>query len=149
MTWTYLALGSNQGDRLANLRLAIRKLEENGNVEVEAKSRIYQTQSVGTGGEGYFLNAVIHAETWLSAPELLGVTQRIELEMGREAPSEVGAHRSGARPIDIDILLFGDENFSTRELEIPHPRALYRPFVLRPLLDILKGGWIKPTEMEL
>lgn len=148
MTLVYLALGSNQGDPLANLRLAVQKLEQSS-LEVATKSRIYRTQSVESGGEGDFLNAVIFAETWLSAHELLRNIHQIEAEMGRAAPSTLGAHRSGARAIDIDILHFGDETFATPELEIPHPRALLRPFVLRPLLDILKVGWTAATDLEL
>ncbi len=143
MTTVYLALGSNLGNRLENLRFAKRKLIENG-VKIEATSKIYQAQSVETGGEGNFYNAAIRARTVLTAPETLRVCARIECEAGREtAPS--GVHRSGARALDIDILLFGDQNFDAPELEIPHPRALSRNFVLAPLLDVLEGGWIEET----
>lgn len=141
MTTVYLALGSNRGNRLKNLRFALEKLAQNG-VVIEAKSTIYQAQSVETGGEGDFYNAALRARTELSAPQLLEICTSIEKEAGREtAPS--GVHRSGARALDIDILLFGNQTFDSPELEIPHPRALGRNFVLRPLLDVLAGGWVE------
>ncbi len=145
-TTVYLALGSNLGDRLANLRFALEKLAQNG-VEIEAKSKIYSSQSVESGGEGDFLNAALRARTALMAPELLEVCLRIEAEVGRQTPLP-GAHRSGARALDLDILRFGDEIHASPKLEIPHPRALSRPFVLRPLLDVLEGGWVEATELE-
>lgn len=146
MPTIYLALGSNFGDRSAHLQLALKKLGRNG-VEIEAKSKIYASQSVESGGEGDFLNAAIRARTALTAPQLLELCLRIEADAGRQSPIP-GAHRSGARAIDIDILLFGEEVHTAPELEIPHPRALYRPFVLRPLLDVLECGWIEETEHQ-
>ncbi len=147
MKTVYLALGSNLGDRLHNLRFALEKLEQSG-VVIEAKSKIYAAQSVEGGGEGDFFNAAIRARTSLSALQLREVCENIEAEAGRAAPAR-GQHRSGARCLDIDILLFGDETFATPELEIPHPRALRRNFVLLPLLDVLQGGWIKESEETL
>jgi 2-amino-4-hydroxy-6-hydroxymethyldihydropteridine diphosphokinase len=124
-------------------------LEEVGGLVVEAKSKIYETQSVEGGGDNDFSNAVIRVTTSLSAHELLDIIHRVERQLGREEPAAIGAHRGGIRPIDIDILLFGDETFDSPELEIPHPRALRRNFVLMPLLDVLKGGWIRETRNEL
>ncbi|MBW3637179.1 MAG: 2-amino-4-hydroxy-6-hydroxymethyldihydropteridine diphosphokinase [Armatimonadetes bacterium] len=148
MKTVYLALGSNLGDRLGHLRFALQKLEQNG-VVIEAKSKIYAAQSVEGGGEGDFFNAAIRARTDLCAPQLREICENIEAEAGRAAPPRRGGHRSGARCLDIDILLFGDETFATPELEIPHPRALRRNFVLRPLLDVLQGGWIRESEETL
>lgn len=139
MNEIYLALGSNRGDRLANLRLAVEKLGESG-VFVEKKSKIYQTQSVENGGDGDFLNAVVRAQFSGQARALLTICQRIEAEMGREMPP-----RSGARSIDLDILLFGDEIHANGDLTIPHPRMNARAFVLRPLLDVLTGGWVEES----
>jgi 2-amino-4-hydroxy-6-hydroxymethyldihydropteridine diphosphokinase len=68
----------------------------------------------------------------------MAVTQEIEIALGRPQPP-----RHGARLIDIDILLFGDERIDTPELQIPHPRMLHRAFVLRPLSDVLEGGWVR------
>ena len=135
MTIVYLALGSNLGERLDNLRFALTQLESVG-VRVLARSKVYASPSVGTGGQGEFLNAVARVETELSALELLKVCQQIELAAGRGLPI-AGEHRVGPRALDLDILLFGDQTCQTPELEIPHPRALGRTFVLRPLLDVL------------
>jgi len=146
VTTVYLALGSNLGNRLKNLRFALQKLEQRG-VMIEAKSKIYRAQSVETGGEGDFYNAAIRARTEVSAPQLLEICGSIEKEAGRETAPR-GVHRSGARALDIDILLFGDQTFDSPELEIPHPRALGRNFVLRPLLDVLAGGWVKEANEQ-
>lgn len=151
MTTAYLALGSNQtsrqGDALENLRFALRQLAAQPQLEIAARSQIYRTQSVEGGGENDFLNAALRIETALSPHELLDVTQRIEIECGRE-PSQSGQHRHGARVLDIDILLFGEAEVNDARLELPHPRLGYRAFVLRPLLDVLAGGWVETTELE-
>ena len=137
MTMAYLALGSNIGDRAANLHAACEHLERNGAVEIVAKSRIYETQSVESGGPGDFLNAALRVRTTLTAMQLLHWVQEVETELGRPQPP-----RHGPRLIDIDILLFGKETIDTPELQVPHPRMFYRAFVLRPLCDVLEGGWI-------
>lgn len=139
MTIAYLALGSNLGDRAANLRGAVTQLERVG-VRVAAKSKIYCSTSIGSGGEGEFLNAALRIETGLSAPELLKMCQRVEASLGRRTPATAGAKREGPRTIDVDILLFGDETHDSPTLQIPHPRALSRDFVLRPLLDVLQSA---------
>jgi len=139
MTIAYLALGSNLGDRAANLRGAVAQLERIG-VRVVAQSKIYRSDSVGSGGEGEFLNAVVRIETGLNAPELLKMCQRVEWSAGRRAPATAGEKRVGPRALDVDILLFGDETHDSPTLQIPHPRALSRDFVLRPLLDVLQSA---------
>lgn len=137
-TKIYLALGSNIGDRLANLREACARLERHPALRIEARSRVYETQSVESGGEAAFLNAALRA-TWNgSATALLRCTQSIEERMGRRAPP-----RHGPRLIDIDILIFGDRVIQTSELTIPHPRMTQRAFVMRPLCDVLENGWIR------
>jgi len=142
MTRAYLSLGSNIEPRLKYLQSAMDWLDQQDGVRVVAKSRLYETQSVESGGEGAFLNAVLRVETSLGAHELMALCQRIEVLCGR--PDALpGEHREGPRPLDVDILLFGDERHDAPELEIPHPRALSRAFVLRPLLDVLEGGWVR------
>lgn len=141
MTIAYIALGSNLGDRVQHLRFGVAALEDAG-VRVAARSAIYQTESVETGGEGEFLNAAIRVETALSALELLELCQSIEARTGRERPLP-GAHRMGPRALDLDILLYGEQTYSSPELKIPHPRALGRTFVLRPLLDVLQGARVE------
>lgn len=143
MTTAYLALGSNRGDRLAHLRGAVRGLEAAG-VQVAARSQIYTTESVEGGGEGDFLNAVLRVRTFLDARGLLLLTSNLEIEAGRPS-GEAGAHRGGPRVLDIDILLFGEEIHHEPDLQIPHPRMGHRAFVLRPLLDVLEGGWVRDS----
>ena len=139
MTIAYLALGSNLGDRHANLRNAVTQLERVG-VRVAAKSKIYRSISIGSGGVGEFFNAALRIETNLSAPELLKMCQRVEATAGRRAPATAGDKRVGPRALDVDILLFGDETHDSPSLQIPHPRALGRDFVLMPLLDVLQSA---------
>lgn len=143
--WTtaYLALGSNQGDRAANLQRACHLLETGESLHIAAHSLIYETQSVEGGGPDDFLNAALRVETTLTAFELLCEIRRIEGTMGRPQPP-----RSGTRLIDIDILFYGDETIETPELTIPHPRMWRRAFVLRPLSDVLEGGWVKPAKEQ-
>lgn len=142
----FLALGSNEGDRLEHLRFARAELARCG-VRIEAKSKIYQSQSVGSGGEGDFLNAVLRGRTSLPALELLAACQEIERRAGRELPAFEGAKRAGTRALDIDILLFEGEVCATPALQLPHPRALERSFVLRPLLDVLDSGGVLATDL--
>lgn len=145
MKTAFLALGSNQGDRLSHLQFAVQRLQASG-VQVVDKSRIYVSQSVEGGGEGDFLNAVLRVETSLETPELLALCQDIEVEAGRER-ARAGEHRGGVRALDIDLVLVGEEIWMAPELEVPHPRALRRNFVLRPLLDVLPGGWLEKTDL--
>lgn len=147
MTLVFLALGSNLGDRLANLQFAVQELEGRG-VNVDAKSKIYRSESVGSGGEGEFLNAVLRGQTALSPLELLGVCQMVEELAGRAKPTHEGAKREGQRALDIDILLFGDQVSDTPILQLPHPRALERPFVLLPLLDVLDSLGVSQANLE-
>lgn len=147
MKTAYLALGSNLGDRLAHLRFAAAQLEENG-VIVAARSKVYEAQSVEGGGEGDFLNAALRVQTALDAPGLWELCARIEVRAGRER-AVAGTHRGGARALDVDVLWFDGQKWNEAALEIPHPRALGRPFVLRPLLDVLEGGWLRETSLSL
>ena len=143
MTTAYLALGSNVGDRLGNFRQAVSQLDVNAGIYVEAKSRIYETQSVEGGGDADFLNAVVRIRTSLSAEQLLTAVREIEEQLGRPQPP-----RHGPRLIDIDILIYGDERIETEVLSVPHPRMYRRAFVLKPLLDVLEGGWVNETNLD-
>jgi 2-amino-4-hydroxy-6-hydroxymethyldihydropteridine diphosphokinase len=135
MTETYLGLGSNLGDRAANLWEAARRLCEVPGCTVERLSLLYETAPVGPQNQGWFLNAVVRADVSLSPRELLAAAKRIELEMGRQ-PSE----RWGPRLIDIDLLLFSDESIQSDDLIVPHPELWNRRFVLVPLADVLPIG---------
>ena len=143
MTSAYLALGSNVGDRLANLKRAAQFLQASKDIEIEAYSGIYETQSVEGGGPDDFLNAALRIRTSLSARELLETIGAIETKIGRPQPP-----RHGPRLIDIDILIFGEEEIQEPDLQVPHPRMHYRAFVLRPLLDVLEGGWAQKTNLS-
>lgn len=143
MTPAYLALGSNVGNRLANLRQAAKLLDASEGITVEALSNIYETQSVEGGGPDDFLNAAMRITTSLSARELLEVIGKIETKIGRPQPP-----RHGPRLIDIDILIFGEEEIQEPDLQVPHPRMHRRAFVLKPLLDVLDGGWTQQTNLS-
>src|SRR5690625_1290338 len=125
----YLGLGTNLGDREANLRRALRALTEIA--EIEAISSIYGTAPVGHLDQPDFLNLVLAARTTLEPAKLLAETQRIEHELGRER-----SFCNAPRTIDIDLLLYDDQRISTPTLTVPHPRMKERGFVLRPLVEI-------------
>jgi 2-amino-4-hydroxy-6-hydroxymethyldihydropteridine diphosphokinase len=125
----YLALGSNIGNRLANLKNAISNLTPQLNVK--KKSPVYETPPWGFKEQTAFLNQVIMAETYLEPEALLGHLKRLETALGRE-PS----FQNGPRLIDMDILFFDDLIIDSPPLVIPHPRLHQRAFVLVPLNDI-------------
>ena len=127
MKTVYLGLGSNLGDRQAQLREALDRLEA-AEVRILRRSPVYETEPQDVRDQGWFLNAVIEAETELFPMQLLARTQKIEREMGRQC-IKIG----GPRTIDIDILLYGNFVIRTPQLEIPHPRMTERRFVLEPL----------------
>lgn len=133
MTRVYLALGSNLGDRLANLRAAVAAIEERG-IAVTARSSVWETPPV-PAGQPPFLNAAVATETGMDPLALLREIKAIEHALGRRP----GPHW-GPRPIDIDILFHGDERIGMPELTVPHPRLTERAFVLAPLADITRGA---------
>jgi 2-amino-4-hydroxy-6-hydroxymethyldihydropteridine diphosphokinase len=124
----YLGLGSNLGDRSGNLNLAIDFLKER--VKIDKSSPIYDTAPVGETNQPRFLNMVLQVSTRLPAPALLFMAKGIEAKLGR-VPINT------PRPIDIDILFYGDQVINTPpQLIVPHPRLVERAFVLVPLADI-------------
>ena len=125
----YLALGSNLDDRLANLKQAITALSPQ--MEVKAKSRVYETPPWGYTEQSTFLNQVIKASTYLEFEPLLKHIKRLEIALGR-TPS----FKNGPRLIDVDILFYDDLVLNTASLVIPHPHMHERGFVLLPLMDI-------------
>ena len=130
MTITYLSLGSNLGDRAANLRAAISALPA-AKVNVRKVSSFYETEPVDYLDQPWFLNCAVEGETESLPIELLHSVREIETRL-----SSKKAFRKGPRILDIDILLFGDQSVNTPELQIPHPRMLARKFVLAPLAEI-------------
>jgi 2-amino-4-hydroxy-6-hydroxymethyldihydropteridine diphosphokinase len=128
----YLGLGSNEGDRLGNLRAARNALVLY-EVLVEAVSSVYETAPQGELlDQADFLNACVRVRTALGPEELLDAAKAIERELGREP----GGVRHGPRPIDVDVLLLGDLEYSSRRLTLPHREVTRRRFVLEPLLEL-------------
>jgi 2-amino-4-hydroxy-6-hydroxymethyldihydropteridine diphosphokinase len=130
MPTVYLSLGSNVGNREANLRAAIDALAPAG-VRVKQVSSIYETEPVDYLDQPWFLNGVVEAETELTPQALLQALRSIESQLGSQKQFV-----KGPRKIDLDILLYGSETINTPELQIPHPRMHLRRFVLAPLVEI-------------
>jgi 2-amino-4-hydroxy-6-hydroxymethyldihydropteridine diphosphokinase len=126
----YLSLGSNVGDREANLRGGIAALPGAG-VRVTRVSAFYETEPVDYLEQAWFLNCVVEGETEVPAMELLRELRQIETRMGSKK-----LLAKGPRLMDMDILLYGQETIDTPELQVPHPRMQLRRFVLVPLAEI-------------
>ena len=137
----HLGLGSNVGDRRANLQAAVDRLPEHG-MRVLASSSVYDTEPVGEVlDQPEFLNAVIRIDTELEPEALLDACKAVERSLGREA----GGVRHGPRPIDVDVLLLEDLVYESDRLRLPHREVTTRRFVLVPLLELdpdvtLPGG---------
>jgi 2-amino-4-hydroxy-6-hydroxymethyldihydropteridine diphosphokinase len=127
----YIGLGSNLGDRAANLRAALAELNQ-GNMRVLRCSSFHETQPVGgPPGQKAYLNAVCEVDTQLDPRALLERLQMIEARLGR-----VRTVRNGPRTLDLDLLLYRDYVIDEPELTVPHPRMWERSFVLDPLAEI-------------
>ncbi len=131
MNDVYLSIGTNIGDRKRNLQEAVRLLTEAEDIEVIRVSSIYETAPVGYVDQDAFLNIVVYVKSTKSAEEMLAVCQYIEQELGR-----VRLIRWGPRSIDLDILLYNQENIESEHLIVPHARMYERAFVLVPLMEI-------------
>jgi len=125
----YIGLGTNLGDRIANLREAGQRLS--AIVNIERASQLYVAAPLGYVRDDAFVNAVIRGTTTLKAMELLEMMQAIEAAMGRRSGVQFGP-----RPIDLDLLFYGAIQMETRKLTVPHPRMAQRAFVLKPLAEI-------------
>jgi 2-amino-4-hydroxy-6-hydroxymethyldihydropteridine diphosphokinase len=126
----YLGLGSNVGDREANLREALERLEA-AETRVVRRSSLYETQPLDLRDQPWFLNAVVEVETDLFPLQLLANIRNVEREMGRRRVTP-----KGPRNIDIDILFYGRSLIATADLQVPHPRIAQRRFVLEPFSEI-------------
>jgi 2-amino-4-hydroxy-6-hydroxymethyldihydropteridine diphosphokinase len=139
---TYIALGSNLGDRRATLDNALAAMDAREGIRVVAVSTFIETDPVGgPDKQGAYLNGAVALDTDLSPQELLDALQAIEADFGRDRSREA---RWGSRTCDLDILLYGDEMIDTPTLTIPHPRMAERAFVLVPLAEIAADA-IHPT----
>ncbi|MGB2589942.1 MAG: 2-amino-4-hydroxy-6-hydroxymethyldihydropteridine diphosphokinase [Candidatus Acidiferrum sp.] len=130
MPIVYLSLGSNLGDREANLRSAIEALAP-ADIDVKKVSSIYETEPVDYLDQPWFLNCVVEAETELDAHALLRALNSIESRLGSKKEFS-----KGPRKIDLDLLLYGSETIDTSDLQVPHARMAQRRFVLAPLVEI-------------
>ncbi|MBQ9170635.1 MAG: 2-amino-4-hydroxy-6-hydroxymethyldihydropteridine diphosphokinase [Bacteroidaceae bacterium] len=133
----YLSLGSNLGDREDMLHRAIALIDERVGM-VQRVSTFIETEPWGFQSKHPFLNAAVMVRTTLSPIECLDRTQQIERELGRKKKSKGGVYHD--RPIDIDLLLYGDLHLSTPRLTLPHPHMQERDFVMIPLREILPSA---------
>lgn len=129
----YLGIGTNLGDRTANLRCAVDRINEQAG-HVLACSSFIETEPWGFSSDNAFLNAVVEIDTPYTPHELLRMTQEIERAMGRKHKSVDGVYKD--RIIDIDILLYGDLTVNDAQLTVPHPLMWQRRFVYEPLWEI-------------
>ena len=128
---SYIALGSNKGDRFEHLTRAIQEIIQDKNNNIENVSSIYETLPYGYKNQGNFYNAVIKIKTSYELIELLDLLKSIENKIGRKE-----SVKWGPREIDIDILFFNDLIFSNNRITVPHKEAAKRDFVLIPLSEI-------------
>ncbi|MCU0453965.1 MAG: 2-amino-4-hydroxy-6-hydroxymethyldihydropteridine diphosphokinase [Bacteroidetes bacterium] len=131
MARCYIGLGSNTGDRVGYLRSAVGELKAMLDVEVRKVSSIFETEPVGRKDQPDFLNAVAEIRTELPPAVLLERLKHVELRLGRTA-----SERWGPREIDLDLLFWGDQMLTGPPVDVPHPEAWRRRFVLAPLAEI-------------
>jgi 2-amino-4-hydroxy-6-hydroxymethyldihydropteridine diphosphokinase len=127
----YIGIGSNLGDRRANIDRAMELIGLNKGLRLLAASSVYETDPIGGPRQGKFLNGVFKIETGLGPARLLDELKSIERRLGRKK-----GVKNGPRAIDLDILLFGNKKINKRRLKIPHPRMYEREFVLRGLREL-------------
>ena len=132
MTEVYIGIGSNLGDRIANISRAVALFSSYGNIEL--MSSVYETEPEGLKGQPDFLNCVIKAQIEIDPARLLAVLKKIEKEMGRKR-----GRRNGPRLIDLDLLFYNNRVIDTPDLTVPHPRLPQRAFVLVPMVEIARG----------
>jgi 2-amino-4-hydroxy-6-hydroxymethyldihydropteridine diphosphokinase len=132
----YVALGSNLGDREATIRAALAALDEEPGIRVAAVSRLIDTDPVGVEDQPRYLNGVASVETELPPRSVLALLLDLERRFGRIRDA---SRPHGPRTLDLDLLLYGDEEIDEPGLTVPHPRLHEREFVLGPLAEIAPG----------
>jgi 2-amino-4-hydroxy-6-hydroxymethyldihydropteridine diphosphokinase len=142
VTVAYLALGANLGDRPRAITRALDALQAAG-VQIAARSPLYETDAVAPDPQPPYLNGAARVETDLPAQVLLELCLDVERALGRVRPP---GQPAAARPIDVDLLLYGDDVIDEPpDLVVPHPRLLARPFVRVPLADVALPGLVHPV----
>lgn len=126
----YIGIGANLGDAHANVLRALQLLSQLPHTQLVEQSALFRTAPIDAGGDDY-INAVVRLDTSLSPDALFAALQQLERDFGRARP-----FRNAPRTLDLDILLYGDQEIHTSALDIPHPRMIQRAFVLLPLLQI-------------
>ncbi len=130
MVAAYIGIGANLGNAALTVREALTALQQLPLTQLSASSSLFGSAPVDAGGDD-FVNAVARLDTHMGAETLLAELQKIELTFGRERP-----FRNAPRTLDLDLLLYGQEEIHSARLEVPHPRMTARAFVLLPLLQI-------------
>jgi 2-amino-4-hydroxy-6-hydroxymethyldihydropteridine diphosphokinase len=138
----WLGLGSNMGDRMANLNRAVEFVLAHPKLTLIQGSQVYETAYVGPGKQDDYLNACLEIRSEVPLLDLLAGFQDLEMSLGRQADGHMKP-----RPLDVDILLANDREVSVKRLEVPHPRLQERLFVLAPLAEIA-GEKIIPNSGE-
>jgi 2-amino-4-hydroxy-6-hydroxymethyldihydropteridine diphosphokinase len=133
MSFVFLGLGSNIGDKKENLLKTVAKISRHKHIKLIKCSSFYKTPPVGFKEQEPFLNCVLKIETDLSIYDLLKVTQEIEKSVGRKK-----TFKWGPRVIDVDILFYDNDKIDEPELKVPHPLVSERAFVLLPFAEIEK-----------
>ncbi len=133
MITCYIGLGANLGDAHHTVKSAIVKLGKIPHCRLLGQSNLFLSAPLEADGDD-FCNAVVELSTSLAAHDLLSALQEIELEFGRERP-----YRNAPRTLDLDLLLYGNHQIQSEDLEVPHPRLHQRAFALKPLLQLCPG----------
>ena len=144
MATALLSLGSNMGDSIATINLALKKIGAIAGVELLKKSSLYRTKPWGYKEQQDFINAACMINTKLTALELLHRLQDLEQEFHRER-----LFKYGPRTLDLDIIAFDDEVVDSDELTLPHPHMHERAFVLVPLVEIARDYIIEPYHLSI
>ena len=134
----YIGLGGNVGNVFENMKAALRSLDSHSQVSVKSISSVYKTPPWGIEDQDWFLNACASVQTTLTAQELLAECLEAEIALKR-----VRNIRWGPRTIDLDVLIFGDEQIAEDNLQVPHPRMHERAFVLKPMADIAPNLYLQ------
>lgn len=139
MTRSFVGLGANLADPGRQLALAVGALAGSQGIRLVAVSPVYRSAPLGPGGQPDYLNAIVELDTSLAPLELLELLQAVEIRQGRQR-----RERWGPRTIDLDILLYGEQQIELPRLQVPHPQLTRRNFVLQPLCDLCGPDYVLP-----